>query len=114
MMSTGVATQRVQRLAEALQAQQQALLGGDPLALAESAARVANALEDWRGNAPIPQTERDALAGLRTQLTLNAGLLERAAAGNQRALAVLFEPSATYTAPGGQNLSRPSRALVAA
>ena len=94
-----------------LEAQQQALITGDTGALAEAGQSLSDALASLRLNGAADAGARDRLAAARRQLIVNAGLLQRSAARNQRALNAIFEPAATYGLPGTSGLATPSRAM---
>jgi len=98
-------------LLAALEAQRQALISGDARALGDAGQALAAALDRLRSTGAADAGARDRLASARRQLVLNAGLLQRSAARNQRALNAIFEPAATYGLPGTSGLATPSRAL---
>lgn len=98
-------------LIAALEAQQQALISGDARALGDAGQALADALAGLRTTGMADAGARDRLRAARRQLVVNAGLLQRSAARNQRALNALFEPAATYGLSGTSGLATPSRAL---
>ena len=98
-------------LLAALEAQQQALISGDARALGDAGLALADALAGLRKTGVPDAGARDRLSAARRQLVVNAGLLQRSAARNQRALNAIFEPAATYGLPGTSGLATPSRAM---
>lgn len=98
-------------LLAALEAQQRALISGDAQALGEAGQALTDALASLRNSGATGVGASDRLRAARRQLVVNAGLLQRSAARNQRALNAIFEPAATYGQPGSSGLATPSRAL---
>ena len=110
-MAAAPVTQYDDPLLAAHEAQQQALISGDAQALGVAGQALADALAGLRNSAPTDVGASDRLRAARRLLVVNAGLLQRSAARNQRALNAIFEPAATYGQPGTSRLATPSRAL---
>ncbi len=102
-----------EQLLARVQDQHDALLCGDHLGLNAAGVELARLMDELRsvGRKPLTSQEHASLKMAVRQLALNADLLARAAAGNQRALSVFFEPSATYGASGASRLASPTSYL---
>jgi hypothetical protein len=115
-MPLAAAPDSLDQALNALAQQHAALIAGDLARLQQAADALTGAMADLRArraSQPDSATRERLAAGAR-QLKVNAELVQRAAAGNQRALNTLFEPSTTYGNTGGSGLARPSRVLRSA
>ena len=101
---------------EALIGQQRAALSRrDPAELEASSQALVSAFAALQGAGVAPLDPRSPMAvSLRAALAVNADLLNRCAAANARALAVLFDAPVTYGPPGSAKVGKPSRKLDSA
>jgi len=103
----------VEQVRSALLAQRQAAVAGDLAALESAGRSLEQALSLLQREQPAANF-RQTLISLRQEASVNAQLVQKAAAGNQRALSVFFESAATYGSDGAGRLASPTRKLNAA
>lgn len=114
-MTAAAASLALNQALAALEEQRSALVGGSDEALRAAGDGLARALIQLRAfGATLSQDEVTQLKQAAMSLDINAALLGRVSASNQRALTTLFEPSATYGGPGQSGLAAPSRTLRSA
>lgn len=102
-------------LSAALDRQRQALIADDVASLQASSDEVLRLLEAIRAAGPIGSArDKAALEKAQIALRANAQLLAKSASANARALAVLFDTSATYGPDGASPIASPSRRISAA
>lgn len=105
----------ISALSLALDRQRKALIAQDTGTLQSSSEEVLRLLETVRSSGPLDsEQDRDALAKAYIALRANAEMLAKASSASARALAVLFDPAATYGPAGSSTLASPSRRISAA